>query len=228
MRIGSTCNDLDRSFESLSMARGAYPRLRSVGVSLALAALSISVVTSDPATAGLSGTPSGLRVLGTNLLPGLAQLVPTGAPPAGELREIGIGLQRPRVAEEDALYRRLYDPASADYHRFLSPAAFSARFGVDAAAFRATLSWLRSGGLRVTHAAASRDYVLVQGTVAQLERRFRTTLHTFEVKGIEFVANTLAPVVPATLPVLSVIGLNDLQRWQRFPAGSQTPTATPT
>src|SRR3989442_2845119 len=89
MRIGSTCNDLDRSFDSLSMARGAYPRLRSVGVSLALAALSISVVTSEAATAGLSGTPSGLRVLGTNLLPGLAQLVPTGAPPAGGLPGVG-------------------------------------------------------------------------------------------------------------------------------------------
>src|SRR4051794_32482184 len=110
------------------MARGAHPRLRSVGVVLALAALSISVVTSDAATAGLSGTATGWRVLGTNVLPGLSGLVPAGAPPAGELRQIGVGLQRPHVAEEEALYRRLYDPASADYHRFLSPAAFSARF----------------------------------------------------------------------------------------------------
>lgn len=209
------------------MARGAHPRLRRVGVVLAATAMAISLVTSGSATAGLSTNATGLRVLETNVLPGLSQLVPTGAPPAGELREVGIGLQRPHVAEEEALYRRLYDPTSADYHRFLSPAAFSARFGVDAAAFRATLSWLRSGGLRVAHAATTRDYVLVQGTVAQLERRFRTPLRTFDLKGIQFVANTLAPAVPATLPVLSVIGLNDLQRWQRFPGGSQAPAATP-
>src|SRR3954454_4548429 len=80
---------------------------------------------------------------------------------------IGAALQRPDAAGEDAYVRALYDPSSPSYHRFLSPSAFRAQFGVTSAARAATRRWLTAGGLRVDYAAP--DYLLATGTVAQVE-----------------------------------------------------------
>jgi len=158
-------------------------------------------------------TPSTGPVLTANVLPGLDLLTPLGLPsPLTEMR-VGIGLAPADSAGERALFDALYDPASPLYHRFLSPAEVADRFGVPAARYRAVESWLLGGGLTITHVDAARTYVQASGTVAQLDRLFATTLRTYRSKGVDFVANDRRPAVPPGLGVVSVVGLNTLQRF---------------
>ena len=71
----------------------------------------------------------------------------------------------------------------------------------------------------------SHDYVLATGTVAQVERTFATTIRQFRSGSTTFLANTAAPLVPAALPVLSVLGLNTFQRFSG-PAHAASPSAS--
>ena len=185
------------------------PMKRPVLLALALAA---AVALLLPGGVRATPTPT-LVTLPANVLPGLDRLVPTGSPDAGRRVVVGIGLRRPDPAGEMAALHRMYDPASPDFHHFLTPAQFADRFGVDPAAYARATAWLKDGGLAITQAGTSRDYVQAAGTVADVERLFHTTLRTFTAKGVSFTANTTAPRVPSDIPVVSVMGLNDLQKF---------------
>jgi hypothetical protein len=148
-----------------------------------------------------------------NVLPGLDRLASRGlASPLTELH-VGIGLAASDPAGQLALYDRLYDPASPLYHRFLTPAEVAARFGVSEPRFRAVTDWLGSGGLRLSHVDSARTYVQAVGTVAQLDHLFATTLRSYRAGGIDFIANDRRPSVPPGLGIVSVVGLNTLQRF---------------
>ncbi|HEX3606465.1 MAG TPA: S53 family peptidase [Candidatus Dormibacteraeota bacterium] len=154
-----------------------------------------------------------LPQLTDNVLPGLDRLAPLGLPsPLTEMR-IGIGLEPADRAGELALYEQLYDPASPRYHQFLTPDEVAAHFGVPPSRYRAVESWLQGGGLRISHLDSARTYLQATGTAAQIDRLFATTLHTYRAGGVDFIANSTRPAVPAGLGIVSVIGLNTLQRF---------------
>ncbi|HEX3607428.1 MAG TPA: S53 family peptidase [Candidatus Dormibacteraeota bacterium] len=157
-----------------------------------------------------------LRVLQTAVLPGLPALLPSGAPDPATVIHVGVGLAHPDPAGEAALLGALYDPQSPLFHHFLTPAQVAQRFGV-APAVRDTLtSWLTAGGLTVSHVGGAGDYVQATGTVTRVEQLFRTALATYTAQGRTFFANRSAPSVPSGLPVISVMGLNSLQRFHTF------------
>lgn len=186
-----------------------WPR-RAVTLVVALLLMIAVLVTlgSRPARA----TATSRRPLLANVLSGLGQLVAAPADPTTPM-QVGVALSRPDPAGELALYQRLYQPASSDYRRFLTPDQFNQRFGVSPQAYQQAVSWLQGSGLAVDAAAGSHDYVLATGTVAQVERAFATTIRRFRTGTTTFIANTTAPSVPHGLPVLSVVGLNTYQRF---------------
>jgi subtilase family serine protease len=163
-----------------------------------------------PATASPGGRSFRLAV---DVLPGLNLLTPTGVAPSGQALEIGVGLALPDQAALQAFYQSEYDPSSPDYRHFLTPAEFAARFGVPAQTYGRVLSWLRSGGLQITQTTAAGDWVAATGTVAQLDRLFQTSIDSYLVKGVSFVANTTPPLVPSDDSIISVVGLNTLQKF---------------
>ncbi|MEA2672015.1 MAG: pseudomonalisin [Chloroflexota bacterium] len=176
-----------------------------------------------PALPPLGVDTSALRVLGSGVLPGIGGLAVAGAPDPGTVIHVGVGLAHPDPVGEAATLRDLYDPGSPLFHHFLTPEQVAQRFGVAPAVRDALTGWLGRGGLSVAHVGGAGDYVQATGTVAQVERLFHTTLATYTAKGESFYANRTAPSVPAGLPVISVIGLNSLQRFHTFtrtsPAG---------
>jgi pseudomonalisin len=178
-----------------------------------------------PALPSLGVDTSALRVLGSGVLPGISGLAGTGAPDPGTVVHVGVGLAHPDPAGEAATLRALYDPASPLLHHFLTPEQVAQRFGVAPAVRDALTGWLGRGGLSVAHVGGAGDYVQATGTVAQVERLFHTTLATYTAKGQSFYANRTAPSVPAGLPVISVIGLNSLQRFHPFTRTSPAATA---
>ncbi len=103
------------------------------------------------------------------------------------------------------------DPRSPQYHHWLTPAEFGARFGASEATIAALSGWLESQGLKVGTVPAGRDYLPFRGTRAQVEAALHTQIHAFNIKGVRHYSNITDPSIPAGFKgVIAVIGgLND-------------------
>src|SRR5258708_3581887 len=167
--------------------------------------------------------PSGALTVTQNLLPGLSAAIDLGAAdPTGQLSLV-VAIGRPDPAGEQALLGAEHDPPSPSFGRFLSPAGFAQRFGVAQDRLDAVTGWLTGGGLSVDAVSAARDIVTVHGSVAAVAARFGTAIHRYSYTGATFLANAGAPVVPLSLGISNVVGLNTLQRYS-LPAGTQQDT----
>jgi subtilase family serine protease len=100
-------------------------------------------------------------------------------------------------AGAEALAYAVSDPTNAAYGKFLTPAAFDARFAPSDASARVVTDWLTSSGLRVTSNPANHLLIEVQGTVRAANRTFRTDIHRIRsVRG----AVLSAPIRPLLMP----------------------------
>ncbi len=179
---------------------------------VALACLSV-LGSSVSVAQAVTGPAAGVALVRTQaVLPGLANAERLGAAPGTTTLTIGLGLAHPDGAAEDRLYRELYRPGSPAYRHFLSPQQYQERFAVPAATERAAASWLRSGGLTIETVSGARDYITATGTVTQVARLMHTRFGAFRIGTLRFIANEIAPEVPAGLPVTAVLGLNTLKR----------------
>ena len=141
---------------------------------------------------------------------------------------VGVVLKNPNEAAESAYLASLYDPSSPTYQDFLDPDVFNTQFGVPAATFQAAQTWLSSAGLQVQTIDGATNYLLAEGTAAQVSSLFATALNNYAAGGRTFYANAQAPGVPASLPVLAVLGLNNFNRFHapHITPASGTPKTT--
>jgi subtilase family serine protease len=102
------------------------------------------------------------------------------------------------------------DPSSAQYHRWLSPDAFTSRFGPTDADLARVSRWLKKKGFTVDSADASTREVSFTGTVAQAQNVFGVKIAA-TTDGLLY-SNISDPSVPAELaPVVeSIHGLDNL------------------
>lgn len=105
------------------------------------------------------------------------------------------------------------DRGSANYHRWLTPQEYGARFGLGQNDLNKVVSWLESRGFVVLEVAASRNAVSFSGSAAQVAAALHTEIHHYEVNGESHYANSSEPSVPAALAgvVSGFTGLNDFR-----------------
>ncbi len=101
-------------------------------------------------------------------------------------------------------------PGSAQYHRFMTPAAYRAKFAPSAAQVSKVSAWLRASGLKVTGVEASHRYISASGTVAAAERAFGVNLNVYRRAGKLVRGASTAASVPSAVAgsVLGVSGLS--------------------
>ncbi len=116
-------------------------------------------------------------------------------------------------AELDELLAAQQDPASAQYHHWLTPASFASRFGPNADDSKAVADWLASEGFKVTPPKPQQLYVAFSGTVSQAERLFGVTIAS--TPDDRFFGNLENPAVPARFAtvITRVDGLDNLRRF---------------
>ncbi len=130
------------------------------------------------------------------------------------------------------LLQQLYDPASANYHRFLTPEQFTERFGPTEQDYQAVVHYARSHGLIVTGKHGNRTLVSVRGTVADVERTFRVTINEYQhpTESRTFYAPDVQPSLDLAVPVLTVSGLDNYiiphPCMKPIPAGQAKPNLT--
>ena len=112
----------------------------------------------------------------------------------------------------DSLARAVSDPASPNYHHFLTADQYGARFAPTGDTVAQVTSWLRQAGLTVTGVGPDNHFVSVTGTAGAAEQAFGTNLARFSVNGETVQAPSTSVSVPSAVAgsVLAVTGLNTL------------------
>ncbi|HET9732379.1 MAG TPA: protease pro-enzyme activation domain-containing protein [Acidimicrobiales bacterium] len=152
-------------------------------------------------------------VLAGDVLGGLTSLVGTPVDPATPM-QVGLILSDPNAAGLPAAYRAVYDPASPSYHHFMTASQIASQFGVDPTTADAVAAWATRDGLTAVMRPADNEYLLLQGTAAQVQQTFSVTINTYTDGATTFYANGQGPTVPAAVD--GVVGLNNLLKAHTF------------
>jgi subtilase family serine protease len=113
-------------------------------------------------------------------------------------------------AGAEAIARAVSDPNSAAYGKYLSPAQFRQQFAPSQASVNTVKNWLRSQGFSVGYTPQNNRYVAAEGTVAQANAAFGTTLNEYSVQGLNLRAPAAALTVPANVAAAGVTAVEGL------------------
>jgi hypothetical protein len=113
----------------------------------------------------------------------------------------------------DQLLRQQQARDSAQFHKFLTPEEYGARFGPNAEDVARVSAWLQSQGFSEIQVARSLAFISFAGTAAQAQTAFHTAIHRYRFSGETHYANASDPLLPAALEgmVESVRGLHDFR-----------------
>jgi subtilase family serine protease len=114
-------------------------------------------------------------------------------------------------ADMDLLLQQQQDRTSPNYHRWLTPEEYAARFGMSASDLAKVTGWLQSQGLSVDRISRDRNEVSFSGSVGQVEYALKTQFHDYAINGEQHFANATDLSFPAAFSaqVLGVRGLDD-------------------
>jgi uncharacterized protein (TIGR03437 family) len=121
-------------------------------------------------------------------------------------------------ADLDQLLAEQQDPASPNYHNWLTPEQYGERFGLSPNDIARISAWLVSQGFSVDYVARARNYLMFSGTASQAQTAFKTEIHRYQVDGESHYANSTDPSLPSALEpiVLTIQGLNNFRPLPQF------------
>jgi kumamolisin len=194
---------------------------KSIRVGLAALALAIAatLAANSPVTAG-----EATATLEGNHPDEAAEIAESAAAPNRPLA-MRLTMAIRNRAELDRMLADQQDPASPEYHHWLTPDEFTNRFGPTDADIAKVTRWLTRKGFAVQSADARTRVVNFTGTVAAAEAAFGVKIAA--TSDASMFANITDPVVPADVAPLveSIRGLDNLLH--SAPAIHRTPMPAP-
>ena len=141
------------------------------------------------------------------------QLRPTGPLPATNRLDLAISLPLRDQAALDRLLSEIYDPASTNYHRYLTPEQFAERFGPTEQDYQSLIKFAKTNGLTVTATHTNRALLDVSGSVATIEKVFHATMFVYQhpTEKRTFYAPDREPSIDFDIPILDVTGLDNFE-----------------
>jgi subtilase family serine protease len=189
---------------------------RLVSLGAATATVAAMVVGSMGGSAGAASRPGFIRLAGS-AAPFASHGAMIGAV-AGSVRlDIQVWLRPSHPAAAARYATAVSTPGSKLFHHYLSPAAYTARFGARQTAARKVESWLRSQGFTAVHTDSQRNYVRATGAVAAIDAAFKVQMDTYKSTAsvnagrYQLRANNRAVSIPKSLSqyVLGVTGMDN-------------------
>jgi pseudomonalisin len=123
------------------------------------------------------------------------------APADLPIERLTMVLARPPLREQ-AYTQFLQDqqnPASPDYHHWLTPVEIGKRFGASSHDIHAVTVWLQSQNLHVDSVSNSRERIVFSGPASAIASAFGAEMHYFTVGAEKRISITAEPQVPAAL-----------------------------
>lgn len=141
----------------------------------------------------------------------VSQLAPLGNVPTNQVLHLSFSLPLRNEPQLDALLQQIYDPASTNFHQYLTPAEFTARFGPTESDYQSLLNFIRAKGFQVVGTHRNRLLADVTGTVRTAERAFGVNLRTYHSvrQKRDFYAPDRTPSLDAPVMIQNVYGLNN-------------------
>jgi hypothetical protein len=126
---------------------------------------------------------------------------------------LAIGLPLRNEAAFDDLLRQLYDPASPNFRKYLTPEQFTEQFGPTESDYQKVIAFARANGLTVTGTYGNRVLLDVSGTADNIQKAFQVTLRVYQHprEPRTFFAPDVEPSVETNLPILDISGLNNFE-----------------
>lgn len=159
----------------------------------------------------------------------VSQLQSKGLLPANTNMNLAIGLPLRNTQEMSELLQQIYDPASTNYHHYLTPEEFTARFGPSEQDYEAVINFANANGFEVTGLHPNRMLLDVRAKASDIENAFHVTLNIYHdpQKNRDFFAPNADPSVNSSVPILDVSGLNNYAvprpMLHKVPANSVSP-----
>jgi subtilase family serine protease len=125
----------------------------------------------------------------------------------------------------DAAAKAVTDPHSSSYGHYLTPQQFRQSFAPSQAQVGAVQSWLRGQGFTIDYTPQNNHYVAAEGTVAQANAAFGTTLRMYRVRGKTLRSPDADVSIPNSIAgvVTGVLGLDDSAIFVRPDSRPQAP-----
>lgn len=174
---------------------------------------------------------------GTKTLPGHVpwpvsqwHLRSNGFMPGDTNLDLAIGLPLHNREELTNLLEQIYDPASTNYHHYLSGAEFATRFGPTAQDYQSVKDFAAANGLQVVRAYSNQMVLDVRGRVSDIQKAFHVHLRKYHhpTQNRDFYAPDTDPTVAASLPIQDVTGLDNYrQPVTKYKLRVATPNAKP-
>jgi len=124
-------------------------------------------------------------------------------PAAADLQMNQLTLVLARSPQQQAAFERFLadqqNPASPQFHRWLTPPEIGRRFGLSDHDLDTLRAWLDSEGLRVTWVAPSRIFLGFAGTASNVDHAFQTEVHQYRVQGELRLSVASDPSIPQSL-----------------------------
>ncbi len=129
------------------------------------------------------------------------------------MEHLWLQLQRPPEVEKELrdLIDRIHEPASPDYHHWLTADELGRRFGPSPQDMDRITGWLGSHGFQVNGVQTSGLVVDFSGNAGQVRTAFHTEIHNLSVNGEPHISNMRDPQIPIALAdvVLGVVSLHN-------------------
>lgn len=117
-------------------------------------------------------------------------------------------------ASLNALLAAQQTPSSPQFHKWLTPAQFQARFGMNAQDISRVSQWISAQGLTVTKATPFE--IFFSGDVAHIEAALQTKINRYQVDGSEHLANGTQVSLPAAIANVT-LGVRNLAEFRPRP-----------
>lgn len=158
----------------------------------------------------IAGEITSERVVMPKSQPPLAKFAEDKGSLAPQTRLGSMSLVFSRSAAQEADLQTLIaaqqNPASPQYHAWLTPDQFAARFGMSDADIAKAEAWLEQQGFTVEGVSRSRNRITFSGTAAQAEAAFGVQLHNYQTDGTTHFAPAGDISLPAALsPVIQAV-----------------------
>jgi uncharacterized repeat protein (TIGR01451 family) len=141
----------------------------------------------------------------------VARLTPLGRENGSEHLKLAIGLPLRNQDELRNLLREIYDPASPNFHHYLTPEEFTAQFGPTEEDYQSVRRFAEQNGFTVTTTHPNRMVLDVDAAVTDIERTLHLEMRTYRhpTEGRVFHAPSTEPTVDLAVPVLHISGLDN-------------------
>ncbi len=150
-------------------------------------------------------------MLAGHVQPATAQLTPLGEVPDEQRLALAISLPLREPGRLQQLLREIYDPASTNYHHYLTPEQFRDQFGALESDYAAVIGFARANRFIITGTHPNRLVLDVNASAADIKHAFHVTLRSYRhpTEDRTFFAPDFEPTAEATLSILHISGLDN-------------------